>query len=259
MRTSTIHFARLIELYRYFPFWTATALTLHESGRVLLNPYGLPSYAQAGEDRLLNSYLDMSRAGFYVDVGCGHPFRGSNTLNVYSRGWRGLVIDGNEEMIHLFQRFRPPDIPICSVGSNTEKRISFAITQVPELSTVCPAFEEKWGNSSGGVVKRVEGNATTLQTLFQKHQIPHSFDLLSIDVESHDEEVLTSFDIEDYRPRVIVIEMHDFKPLRSSSHVITSYLDSHGYELVGYTVYNGIFLDTLPARGAAPEGETPAL
>ena len=44
---------RTLELYRYFPFKTATALTICEATRALLDPYGRPSYAQTGEDRII--------------------------------------------------------------------------------------------------------------------------------------------------------------------------------------------------------------
>src|SRR5439155_21862675 len=114
---------RLIELYRYFPFKTATALTICEATRALLDPYGRCSYAQSGEDSIIASYIDPTRAGFYVDVDCHHPFRGSNTLSLYLRGWRGVVVDGYSELISYFKRVRSRDTAICACVSNEERSV----------------------------------------------------------------------------------------------------------------------------------------
>src|SRR5262249_54504 len=205
----TINFRRLIELYKYFPFKTATALTICEATRALLDPHGRCSYAQTGEDRIIESYVDPTRAGFYVDVGCHHPFRKSNTLSLYSRGWRGVVVDGNSQLIRLFKHVRPRDTAICAIVSNQEHPITFTLAKQSELSTVSSKFERDWIGESG-VKGRVAVNAVRLQTIMEESGVPSNFDLLSIDVEGHDYEVLTSFNIDAFRPRIIVIEMHDF-------------------------------------------------
>src|SRR5262249_55595566 len=159
-----------------------------------LNSHGRYSYAQAGEDRIIESYVDQTRAGFYVEVGCHHPFRGSNTVSLYSRGWHGVVVDGNPELIGLFKRVRPRDTAICAVVSNEEGPVVFTLAKVPELSTVSSDFAEVWIGESG-VKERVEVQAIRLQTIMEESGVPPHFDLLSIDVEGHDYEVLTSFDI----------------------------------------------------------------
>lgn len=43
------------------------------------NPYNIYSYSQTGEDQILTSYL-CKNEGFYIDVGCNHPIRYSNTF-----------------------------------------------------------------------------------------------------------------------------------------------------------------------------------
>ena len=236
---------KFLELYQYFPFKTATALTICEATRALLNSYGRPSYAQTGEDRIIEHYLhymDRTRTGFYVDIGCHHPFRGSNTLNLYSRGWRGVVVDGNPELIALFKRVRPRDTAICAVVSDQERPVTFTLAKRPELSTLSSNFERDWIGESG-VNKRVTVSAVTLQTIMRENKVPSTFDLLSIDVEGHDYEALTSFNIDAFRPRIVVIEMHGFLPASQSTNRIYCYLEQKNYQLRSYSVMNGIFLD----------------
>jgi FkbM family methyltransferase len=169
-----------------------------------------------------------------VDVGCHHQFLGSNTVNPYSRGWRGVVVDGNRELIELFRRTRSRDISICSVVSSRERPITFTLAKQPDLSTVSPEFEKLFIGEAG-VKERVEVNTITLQIILEKNKVPSAFDLLSIDVEGHDYDVLTSFDINTFRPRVIVIEF--------STDRIRSYLEQNQYQLRSFSVGNGIFVD----------------
>jgi FkbM family methyltransferase len=237
-----LNFRRPIELYRYLPFKTATALTICEATRALLDPYGRPSYAENGEDRIIEFYIeDKNRAGFYVDIGCHHPFRKSNTFSLYLRGWRGVVVDGNPELIALFKRFRPRDAAICGVVSDQERPVTFTLAEDPDLSTVSSAFEQRIGDS--GVKQRVTVRSVTLQTILERSDVPSNFELLSIDAEGHDYEVLTSFNIKAFRPRIIVIEMHGFMPAEHSTNRIREYLEQENYQLRSYSVMNGIFLD----------------
>lgn len=238
-----INLGRLAQLYRYFPINTATAMTICEGARLLLDPHCKYSYAQTGEDRILASYLDVAKPGYYVDVGCHHPFSGSNTLSLYSRGWRGLVVDGNPDLIRTFKRCRPRDTAICAVVSDREDSLTFTIAERPELSTVCQQFEHDWIKSSG-IKARRQVQAVRLQRLMEENDVPKRFELLTVDVEGHDYEVLTSFDINEFRPRLIVVEMHGFRPGCKNSNPVFDHLENSGYQLVSYSVMNGIFLDS---------------
>jgi hypothetical protein len=70
--------------------------------------------------------------------------------------------------------------------------------------------------------------------------VPARFDLLSVDVERHDYEVLSSLDFEAFRPRVIVVEVLD----HDSTDPITRLLAAHGYEFAARGIMNVYFRDT---------------
>lgn len=211
------YYRRLTELYKYFPLTTATALTISEATRALLVPDSKCSYAQYGEDIIIAKYLDSNRPGFYVDVGCHHPIRQSNTLSLYSRGWHGVVVDANRKLIDLFKRIRPKDIPICAMVSNKEHLVTFT-----------------WADVDVTI---------TLQTIMENSKVPSAFDLLSIDADRN-YEVLTSFDISAFRPRIIVIDMYGFRPAYPNTDQIYLYLEQNQYQLRSYTWRNGIFADS---------------
>lgn len=49
------------------------------------------SYAQHGEDVVLNRAFKHQQNGFYVDVGAAGPVQHSVTKLFYDRGWRGIT------------------------------------------------------------------------------------------------------------------------------------------------------------------------
>ena len=67
-------------------------------------------YSQFGEDKILFEIIPKTMLkGFYVDVGCFHPKKYSNTYMLYKRGWRGVNIDMEEDKINTFKIARPSD------------------------------------------------------------------------------------------------------------------------------------------------------
>ena len=58
----------------------------------------------------LKDYFKEKRNGFYIDVGCYHPIRLSNTKFLYDKGWWGINIDISKKSIDLFKIARKKDI-----------------------------------------------------------------------------------------------------------------------------------------------------
>ena len=46
-------------------------------------------FGEFGEDILINRFFRKKNDGFYVDIGCYHPIKGSLTYYLYKKGWRG--------------------------------------------------------------------------------------------------------------------------------------------------------------------------
>ena len=42
------------------------------------------------------------KKGFFIDIGCHHPFKANNTFLLYKSGWSGMNIDLNKISIDLF-------------------------------------------------------------------------------------------------------------------------------------------------------------
>ncbi|MGQ0799766.1 MAG: FkbM family methyltransferase [Pseudomarimonas sp.] len=68
------------------------------------------------------------------------------------------------------------------------------------------------------------------------------FKKASARLEGHDFDVLRSLSLSRFRPRVIVIEIHDFMIESAGTSPVVVYLRENRYSLVGFAV-NGFFVD----------------
>ena len=86
-----------------------------------------------------------------------------------------------------------------------------------------------------------EKRKTITLTNLLKSYFPNGkkIDLLSIDVEEHDFEVLSSLDFQLFPVQLIVIEMKNFK--MSEPHPIQNFLMEKNYEMIYYARLNGYF------------------
>jgi len=198
------------------------------------------AYSQTGEDLALNCIL-RSEPGFYVDVGCNHPTRNSNTFALYKAGWRGICIDANPGLIRRFKRLRPRDESVCAAISDEEKEIIFTEFVDDAFSSLDAGHVGSWKASTAIARQRVV-KTRTLSDILNEFNSPHAFDLLSVDVEGHDANVLRSIDLDVYRPQVIVVEMHGFDINSPQENEIYRYLAARNYRLTGFLVLNGYFV-----------------
>ncbi|MBT8419555.1 MAG: FkbM family methyltransferase, partial [Gammaproteobacteria bacterium] len=83
----------------------------------------------------------------------------------------------------------------------------------------------------------------SLHSILHECAVPRQFELLSIDVEGAEYKVLQSLDLLQYRPRLIVIEMHRFDISHPKENDIYSYLGEAGYRMHSYAGMNGYFVE----------------
>jgi len=236
-------------LFRQFPFLAALRMLIAEAARKVFDPYGVLSYGQTGEDCIIAALLGTRSAGFYVDVGCHHPYRLSNTLRLYKHGWTGLVIDGNPQAIQLFRKFRPRDTGVCAVVSDHRAKVTFSVDlDEPAISTIASEPPMKDGpNFGASAIRDVQVQTVTLEELFVQYCVPAQFDLLSIDVETHNLEALRSFDLSSFRPRLIVVETDADVDSRING-AVQGYLGQRGYRRVAYALRNAYFVRDQDSR-----------
>src|SRR5260221_14369049 len=98
--------------------------------------------------------------GFYVDVGCFHPIKWSNTYMFYLDHWRGICIDPNSDFVPLWSHFRPHD-RFLNIGiSETQGEVSYikdaTIPQENYLRTASNALKSREGQATQVVTRRLD-------------------------------------------------------------------------------------------------------
>ena len=68
----------------------------------------------------LKNYFKDKKNGFYIDAGCYHPIRLSNTKFLHDKGWEGINIDISKKSIDLFNIVRKKDINLILGLSDKE-------------------------------------------------------------------------------------------------------------------------------------------
>jgi FkbM family methyltransferase len=189
------------------------------------------SWSQGGEDLALLSLFSNIEIGTYIDIGAHHPSRYSNTRHLYQRGWRGVNIDADEDLMPIFLSERSEDINICAaVGS--EPHYVLNVFDEKLVSTVDPNrvdFEISIGRTK---VRERTVKGITLRSIIDQY-FPHQrVSLLSIDIEGSDFDALESigFDtLEKSRyPKYLLLET--FPPLgRALEMPAVKLAESKGY------------------------------
>jgi len=196
-------------------------------------------YSQFGEDKILNELIPKKFIkGFYVDVGCYHPKKHSNTQMLYSRGWFGINVDMEIDKIDTFNLARPNDYNyLGAVSDKIEKVKIFRNQKYGVSSTINPNSLNKKDVIDAGHINTVTLNTIINNSPFKNKEI----DLLNIDTEGNDFKVLKSLDFKIYNPKIIIIETH----LKNIEEIIKSdiylYLTQRKYILKFWNIYSLIF------------------
>lgn len=163
------------------------------------------SYAQNGEDVMLNRIFGGRATGQYIDIGASHPEHLSVTKHFYDLGWTGINIDPLKNSHILFEANRPRDLNLnVAIDLESGYLDFYEVTDYPELSTFSSEAASQL-SKNGHIVKKYPVARITGNDLFKKY-IDGPVDFLKIDVEGRESNVIRSIDFTRYRPKVLVIE-----------------------------------------------------
>ena len=196
-------------------------------------------YSQFGEDKILFEIIPKAMLkGFYVDVGCFHPKKYSNTYMLYKRGWRGVNIDMEEDKINTFKIARPGDFNYLGAISDKIENVKIFRNQKFGVSST---INNNVINEND-IIDENHIETTTLNKVLELSPFKNKeIDLLNIDTEGNDFKVLKSLDFKIYNPKIVIIETH----LKNIHEIILSepykYLIDKNYNLVSWNIYSLIF------------------
>ena len=209
-----------------------------------LDRYGARYYSQEGEDAILNRIFEEQKSGYYVDVGAHHPKRFSNTYFFYKKGWSGINIDAAPGSMNDFKIYRKRDINIEAAISDKTEKCTYHMFNDGALNTLDAKIAQKIDaeNSQLNIIKKINLETKQLSQILDLH-LPQNqqIDFLSVDVEGLDLQVLKSNNWNLFKPKIILVESHDFSFENSDQNETFQYLKSLGYHFFAKTVSTVFF------------------
>lgn len=203
----------------------------------IYNRYNI-SFSKSGDDIQLMKLINNRTPGAYVDIGCWHPVKASNTYYFYVRGWKGICIDPNPELKVLYDKFRPKDNFVNAGVGQTGTTLTYNMFEESSMNSFSKDFVNKHEGVSK-IIKQFDIPLYSLKEILDTNLDKNDrLDFFDVDVEGFDLEVLKTNDWQVYRPKVIIIES-DVSIQNDISSETTKYLDQQNYRLIGKSIING--------------------
>ena len=190
-------------------------------------------YGEFGEDILVNRILKNIKKGRYVDVGCYHPFKGSLTVELYNRCWKGINIDLSKTSIDLFNIVRKKDINLNLAISDFNGETNY--------------YENSPINQQNSLIKDnddqkiIKIECSRLNSVLEKNKI-ENFEYLNIDVEGYEEKVIQGINLIKFKPILITIENNNLHIKDYMNSEIYNILIKNKYIFIGKTGVTNFFL-----------------
>jgi len=157
-----------------------------------------------------DKYFPDKTDGCYVEVGAFDGITFGVTSALAHLGWRGLCIEAHPEyaeMGRLKLINRNVKFEACAAG-DFEGEITLYV-YLACSSTKCNEITRENGVKED---YSIQVPIFKLDTILARNAIPQDFEVLSIDVEDAELEVLAGFDIDHWRPKMIIIESTEKHP-----------------------------------------------
>jgi FkbM family methyltransferase len=222
------------------------------------------SYAQRYEDLHLLRCLCDQPAGFYVDIGAGHPVYDNVSFAFYLRGWRGITVEPNPWLARLSEAVRPHDTRVASlVGAAEGEATYYLVDDFHGLSTTVESHARAAQIEFGKRSRAMTMPVTTLRALCEQHA-PGAIDFLKIDVEGAERDVLAGSDWRRFRPKVVLAEALEPVTMVPAWQAWEDLLTSQGYRFAFFDSLNRYYVadehpDLAKRLEAAPDSFDSAL
>lgn len=231
---------------------------VHPGTRIQVKLESIGSCLIQGLSEIYTRYFGYKEDGVFVEIGAFDGEQYSNTCGLADLGWSGLYI---EPVVKFFNQCRKRhiknvevDVLNLAVGDFNGEVIIYLADAWSTTSQRALANYKRigWWKGKGeeDLIQMV-----TLNRLLDTYHILPGFDLLTIDVEGSEWDVVKSFDIDYWRPQMVIIELHDvslkYEPIRDEALQVVGFFAQHGYRIVYKDLGNTIYVaDELERRAS---------
>jgi len=159
-------------------------------------------------------YFGYKTDGVFVEVGAYDGYNFSNTWGLARAGWKGFYIEPIQEYVQAcMNNHKGHNVSVIqkAVGN-------FSGTVRMQIAGTLSTYDDFYIKSSvwGSQYKNntVEVDIDTLDNILLTRVIHDEIDVLVIDTEGSELKVLEGFDLEYWRPKMVIIEAHEKNPYK---------------------------------------------
>jgi FkbM family methyltransferase len=185
-------------------------------------------YSQNDEELLIRDFFDDRKGGFFVDVGSYH-WEELSTTNFLEKhlGWSGIAIDAQAGFAEGYKKYRPKT-KFFSYAVTDHSGDTLKLYLTGGTSSLNPEWYKYFlkKDAESQAPTAVDVPTITLNDLLEKNGVT-KIDFLTMDIEGAEPAALAGFDIDKYKPELVLIE-----PTTDTREPILAYLTQHGYERI---------------------------
>lgn len=229
-------------------------MSLSKIRRLLAEPRSIGNFtknlrtvhSQYGEDIFFRLLLHPRSAGTYLDVGSHDPVHGSNTFNLYARGWKGVTIDPNPSFASAYRKHRPKGLHLVEGVAKQPSNLIYHMFERDVFNTLSPERALEVAGFGEKPTGQVIVPCRPLTSIVSDHLAGVQIDLLSVDCEGFDLDALESLDLSVNRPTVIIVEDYEryfsFRDGSPNTSAIHKLLFENDYRSVAQLAFSAIYV-----------------
>jgi FkbM family methyltransferase len=184
-------------------------------------------YSSGLEELIIRDFFQDRRGGFYLDVGCWHPIKSSNTYYLEAHlDWTGIGVDGLPEMGRKWRRQRRGSRFFNYLVTDHSDSLTSFYREATHTDISGADKREKAPDGSQTQMEELRIPSITLDRLLDDNGVT-SLDLVSMDIEGGELRALAGFDIERFAPKLVCVEA---KPQNRQG--LLDYFAEHGYQRI---------------------------
>jgi FkbM family methyltransferase len=191
------------------------------------------------EPALVREFFRDRPRGFFVEVGANDPKKDSQSWHLEQAGWTGILVEPLPDLAAELRRQRTAQVFEVACSS---PECAGQIMQL-HVAGAFSSFDPHLAVTGMRADRAIDVKVRTLDDVLSEGQAPVPIDLMSVDVEGHELEVMSGFDFQRWKPRLVLLEDH------VSSLEKHRFMTKAGYTLMRRTGLNGWY---VPRADAPP-------
>lgn len=217
-----------------------------------MKPFTVPVDCQIPTiSEIYHQYFSNIEYGYFVEVGAYDGRSWTNTGFLADIGWSGLYIEPVKTSADRCKENHKNNKVIveqCAIGSNEEVKEIYLAEGLSTIDEYIKKAHELMYNQTNLIKENIQ--IVTLSSILKKHNICKNFELLVVDTEGYEKEVFDSFSFNEYRPKMIIVELcdvhHSYKIVpeaQAKAKMVRDYIENNHYHQIYLDSINTIYVD----------------